>query len=183
MIFQRHGQKQRLFLALWPPPQVAQQLQAMTVTLHHECGGRKIAQSNQHITVVFLGAVDPARIADIERVMQSAAQESFELALDRIEYRRRGGMLWARATQVPDALQGLVQRLRTALTALGFAAEARAFVPHITLLRDAGKPARLSVWADIRWLVRELTLVRSHLDHQGNFGARYEVIVRVPLGR
>ena len=164
-------------MALWSTAEVARQLVRITAALHAEYGGRKIAPQNQHITVVFLGEVGVDRVAEVQRAMQAAAGTPFELTLDKVEYRKRGGMLWARAMQVPDALSLLVNRLRTALIELGFTVEDRAFVPHVTLLRDARKPLQ-SAALNARWRVEELTLVRSHLDRHG---ARYEVICRVPL--
>jgi RNA 2',3'-cyclic 3'-phosphodiesterase len=169
--------RHRLFIALWPTAAVAQHLARLTSALQAEYGGRKIIQKNQHITVVFLGGITIDRIADVQGAMRAAAGQAFELQLDAVEYRRRGGMLWARATQVPDALDTLVRRLRASLRDLGFAIEVRAFVPHVTLLRDARKPAQLGT-LQARWRVNELTLVRSHLD---NSGTRYEVVFRVPL--
>jgi RNA 2',3'-cyclic 3'-phosphodiesterase len=167
----------RLFVALWPSAPVARQLAQTTTALHAECGGRKIFEQNQHVTVVFLGEIKIDQRADVERAMRMACGARFELLLDAIDYRKRGGMLWARATQVPDALAALVSGLRTALRELGFAVEDRAFVPHVTLLRDARKPARATA-IQANWCVEELTLVRSHLDGKG---ARYEIVYRVPL--
>jgi 2'-5' RNA ligase len=169
----------RLFVALWPSAPVAQRLAQLTSVLHDECGGRKIIQQNQHITTVFLGGVTADRVADVQGAMRAAAGQAFELQLDAVAYRRRGGMLWARAAQMPDELDTLVRKLRAALGERGFSIEDRAFVPHVTLLRDARKPVlSLSHTLQARWHVNELTLVRSHLE---NGGARYEVVHRVPL--
>lgn len=169
---------QRLFIALWPPPELAQRLAQVSAMLQAACGGRPVPLSNQHITLAFLGGVPAVRIAQVQRMLRSAAAEAFTLQIDKLSYRRRGGMVWARAARVPAALDALVQGLRSALAALGFVLEDRAFVPHITLLRDARKPASLPELALPDWHVNALTLVRSHLD---NHGARYEVVFRVPL--
>jgi RNA 2',3'-cyclic 3'-phosphodiesterase len=163
----------RLFIALWPSVPVARELVQLTTALHAECGGRKIIEQNQHVTVVFLGDIKIDQRAMVERAMQRAAGAPFDLQLDAIEYRKRGGLLWARALRVPDALTALVSGLRTALGELGFMVEDRAFLPHVTLLRDAVKPARATAF-QAAWRVDELTLVRSHLDGKG---ARYEMNV------
>jgi 2'-5' RNA ligase len=173
----RASLQQRLFIALWPSAPVAQRLAQLTSALHEDCGGRKIIQQNQHITVVFLGGVAIGRSAEVQDAMRAAAGLAFELQLDAVAYRRRGGMLWARATQVPDALDTIVRQLRATLDQRGFSIEDRAFVPHVTLLRDARKPAQLHT-LQARWRVNELTMVRSHLD---SGGARYEIVHRVPL--
>lgn len=174
----RQPAHQRLFIALWPPPALAQRLAHVSTLLHAACGGRRVPLSNQHITLVFLGDVQTTDNAKVRRILRSAAAEAFTLQIDKLSYRRRGGMMWARAAQVPEALDALVRRLRSALAAQGFVIDDRAFVPHITLLRDAHKPTQLPVLTLPDWHVGELTLVRSNLD---NHGARYEIMFRVPL--
>jgi 2'-5' RNA ligase len=165
-------------MALWPAPQAAKCLAQLTSVLHKACGGRRIPEANQHVTVVFLGDVDTARIGDLQQVMQSAAGASFELQLDQVEYRRRGGMLWARATQVPAPLHALVERLRAGLTGIGFEPERRVFVPHVMLLRDARRPAQCPLPERISWRAEELTLVRSNQDAKG---VRYQIVLGVAL--
>jgi RNA 2',3'-cyclic 3'-phosphodiesterase len=174
----RASSRQRLFLALWPPPPVLGRLNEAMATLCAECGGRTTPKENQHVTVLFLGNVVAARIDSMQQIMRATAREGFELQLDRIEYRRRGGMVWARATSVPASLTSLVQRLRAALSVAGFSVQARGFIPHITLCRGARVPERLPQWVPTAWRVHELTLVRSILYRNG---ARYEVIFRTPL--
>jgi RNA 2',3'-cyclic 3'-phosphodiesterase len=170
--------RHRLFIALWPPQPVLQQLAEIAAALHIACGGYKITQQNQHITVVFLGGVMPGCVAHVQRALHASTGQQFELELDVIEHRRRGGLIWARATRVPDALDGLVNDLRSTLRGHGFNAEDRRFVPHVTLLRDARKPYSMPEYAPARWHADEITLVRSHLERRG---ARYEIVCRVPL--
>lgn len=169
---------QRLFAALWPPAAISAQLAELTAMLHAEWGGRSISELNQHITIEFLGAVNAARVVDVAGALHAAAGAPFELQLDALEYRKHGGILWARATRVPESLQALARALRARLRALGFAVENRALLPHVTLLRDARRPARPAAMAPACWTADEITLVRSQL---GRSGARYEVIARVPL--
>jgi RNA 2',3'-cyclic 3'-phosphodiesterase len=173
----RACERQRLFIALWPSARVARQLAGLTTALHAECGGRKIIQQNQHITVSFLGDVAPDQMAVVREAMQTSAGDAFTLQLTALEYRRRGGMVWARATQVPAGLASLADALRAALSERGFSVEHRVLLPHVTLLRDAHQPAWLETLL-LQWRVDELTLVQSHLARGGS---RYEVIHRVPL--
>jgi len=168
----------RLFIALWPSAAAARQLANLTDALHAECGGRKIPRANQHVTVAFLGNVAAEGMVDVQQAMHQSVTHSFELQLDAVEYRKRGGMLWARASRVPEALDALVQQLRVRLGDAGFSVEDRAFVPHVTLLRDAQKPAHLNIPLHLNWQAHELTLVRSHLDRHA---ARYDVVYRVAL--
>lgn len=180
MTIKRSDAPQRLFIALWPSRAAARQLAAMADVLHAACGGRKIPSANQHITLAFLGNVAPKQMAEVEGAMRSATGPCFDVRLDGVEYRKRGGMWWARATQVDPALELLVRRLREMLQACDLRVEHRAFVPHVTLLRDARPHADLPVTSPLTWRAREFTLVRSRLERDG---ARYEVILRVALAR
>lgn len=168
----------RLFIALWPSAAATRRLATLTDELHAACGGRKIPRANQHVTLAFLGNLAPKRVTEVERVLQRVAGSSFELRLDVLEYHKRGGLWWARATQVDPALERLVQDLREVLNACGLRVEHRRFVPHITLVRDARHGAHGHTALPVTWRVRELTLVRSQLDR---YGARYEVLHRVAL--
>lgn len=173
---------QRLFVALWPPAQVAQRLAAVTAALRAQCGGRAVAVVNQHVTLAFLGAVASARMPNVHLALRTAARQreggGFDLTLDKLTYRRRGGMFWARASHTPHALEVLVHALRQALAALDFAFEARAFVAHVTLLRDARAVSPLPSIEPLAWTANEVTLVRSTLTRDG---ARYDIIAREPL--
>lgn len=168
----------RLFIALWPSAAAARQLATLTDKLHAECGGRKVPRENQHMTLAFLGSVAPGRVAEVEAAMHSAAGSSFEPQLDAVEYRKRGGLWWMRATQLDPGLERLVQCLRELLQTCGLRTEHRRFVPHVTLLRDARPCANGQPSMQVDWRARELTLVCSRLDRQG---AHYDVIHRVAL--
>lgn len=170
----------RLFIALWPSAAAARQLAAATDALHAACGGRKIPRENLHMTLAFLGSVMPGRVGEVEAAMRNVTGSGFELQLDAVEYRTRGGLWWIRATHLAPNLERLVQCLRELLRASGLRAEHRRFVPHITLLRDARPCATGQPPIQVTWPAREITLVCSHLDRRG---ARYEVIHRVALAK
>lgn len=112
--------------------------------------------------------------------MCSAAGTTFDLQFDTLSYRRRGGMVWVRAAKVPAVLEELVRTLRKRLDEAGFSVEDRPFVPHVTLLRYACKPAGWPAVELASWRVHELTLARSHPERSGT---RYEVVFRVPLAQ
>lgn len=170
----------RLFIALWPSAAAARQLAAVTDALHASCGGRRIPRENLHMTLAFLGSVMPGRVGGVEAAMRNVTGSGFELELDAVEYRKRGGLWWMRATHLAPNLERLVQCLRELLHASGLCIEHRRFVPHITLLRDARPCATGQPPMQVIWPAGEVTLVCSHLDRRG---ARYEVIHRVALKR
>ena len=88
-----------------------------------------------HLTLAFLGAVSRERLAEVKRVADGIRVDAFELNLDRLGYWKHNRILWAggvspRLTLLADALAG-------GLCAADFRLEARPFVAHLTLLREA----------------------------------------------
>lgn len=77
----------------------------------------------------------------------------------------------------PD-VQRLFIALRSALREFGVRVDERRFAPHLTLMRDARRPARLPDMMPVPWQAEEIALVRSCLDRGG---ARYDIVARVPL--
>jgi RNA 2',3'-cyclic 3'-phosphodiesterase len=110
-------------------------------------GGRALAWVDLHVTLCFLGAVGEAQIAALcERASQIRAP-SFELLFDRLEFWREARILAATAARVPPAGVALAETLATAARELGLAPDARAWRPHLTLVRGA-TAARLGADVD-----------------------------------
>lgn len=166
----------RLFFAIWPDAAARARLYAHAGALHRDCGGRLMRRENLHLTLVFLGTVARAQIAQIEAVAARCSGPRFELALDTTGYWRHNRIVWAAPAAVPAPLRELVASLESGLAAGGCAFDRRPYAPHLTLVRNAREPRALPVFEAV-WPVAEFTLVES------TRGARYDVIARWPLGR
>ncbi|HEY4372095.1 MAG TPA: RNA 2',3'-cyclic phosphodiesterase [Burkholderiales bacterium] len=164
----------RLFIALWPDAATQERLLAAGAGL--AALGRRLPARNLHITVAFLGSVSAARTVEVERAIREARPQACELRLDKLAYFARSRVLSAVPAAVPAELAGFHQRLNARLAAVGFRVEGRAFHPHITLLRDAQRPAEMPVLEPLTLAIREIVLVRCELAPGGS---RYEVIRRV----
>jgi 2'-5' RNA ligase len=89
------------------------------------------------VTLCFLGAVGEAQLAALcERAGQIRAP-SFELLFDRLEFWGDVRILAATAARVPPAGLALAEMLATAARELGLSPDARAWRPHLTLVRGA----------------------------------------------
>ena len=55
----------RLFFALWPDNEVRRTLDQAGRQLHAACGGRRMRAPNVHLTLVFLGNVEIARLDEL----------------------------------------------------------------------------------------------------------------------
>lgn len=168
----------RLFFAAWPAPDLQAALGGMAQQLKRECGGRVIAAANIHLTLVFLGDVERARVRHLEQIAATIVARRFELAIDRVEYWRHNRIVWGGVRDCPEALLDLVAALETALAPTGFRPEQRPYVPHITLLRNAGRAPAVSEVPPLRWPVSRIALVESARRETGRV---YEVLRDWPL--
>lgn len=169
----------RVFFALWPPAGAAKQLHQAARTAHADCGGRPTHPTDLHITLAFLGAVSPARLADAEAVADALSLPGFAMELDRLGWWRHNRILWAGCGTENAALLGLADALGAGLRSAGFALDARPFAVHATLLRNARCPQSVSPLSPpVAWQATEFVLAESTPAAEG---ARYAVRRRWPL--
>ncbi len=150
----------RLFFALWPDDAARAPLARYAGAAHAACGGRLMRPQNLHFTLAFLGDTEAGRLEALLGAAAGVEPRRFAIEVDRVEYWRHNRIVWAGASIVPDALAALVAELRAALDAGEFGYDARPFVPHVTLLRDA-RPATLPDFAPVTWRADRFVLVKS----------------------
>ena len=162
----------RLFFALWPDDAVRAELARWSRELHALCGGRITPPEKLHVTLAFLGGVEDARVAEIELAAGEVAAPVASLVLDRPGYWKHNRIAWAGASLVPPELAALVSGLRGALAKSRIGFDAKPFVSHVTLLRDAREPRAIPELAPIEWRLDAFALVQSVSLPKGS---RYEV--------
>ena len=152
-----------------------------------------IAPANLHLTLKFLGAVDPtcvdAIVAALARGAAGAAPFDVVLAgLGAFPSPARPRVIWAGTSEGRAPLGALAGALDEALAGLGFPRETRAFSAHVTLgrmrepARDPGLAAALAAAKDAPLgVVRvcRVSLMRSELSPDG---ARYTELAGIALG-
>jgi 2'-5' RNA ligase len=161
-----------LFFALWPDEGVRARLARWTSELHAVCGGRPTRPENLHVTLAFLGSVEEARAAEIERAANEIAPRAIPLVLDEPGYWRHNRIAWAGTSVVPSGLEALVSGLRGALERSQIHFDAKSFVSHVTLLRDAREPKAMPALEPIEWRLDGFALVQSVTTPRGS---RYEI--------
>ena len=151
----------RLFLALWPPPAVAAELQARGDRLCADAPVRPEPAERLHLTLHFLGPVPRARLPALQSAL-CLPFRPFELRLGAC-VRWPNGVVAAELLNLPPALQQLRAALAQSLVALALPVDSRAFRPHVTLARrHAGPwPAAVPAWPALRWRVRHYVLAES----------------------
>jgi 2'-5' RNA ligase len=168
----------RVFFALWPGPVVRDALAAAAVKAQAQCAGRATPAAKLHVTLFFVGDIERARLGALETCAAAARAERFALDMSVLGYWRHNRIVWAGARRCPPALDSLVSQLTANLALVGIAGEARAFVPHVTLVRNArAAPNDTSLDAP-EWDVSAFTLVESV---RAGAGVRYDVLGRWPL--
>jgi 2'-5' RNA ligase len=168
----------RLFFALWPAPEVQRALGDIAIRAQRECGGRAVAASKIHLTLVFLGDLPRDRAAVLETLASAVKGPSFSMSVDRLEYWRHNRILWAGMDACPDPLQTLVARMQASLNGAGFRCDQRPYVPHITLLRNARRAPADRRCCPVEWPVTGFALVESAPRERGR---EYQVLRSWPL--
>ena len=162
----------RLFFALWPDDEVRARLERRSRELHALWGGRPTRPENLHVTLAFLGKVDEARVAEVERAAGEVAPRAVSLVLDQPGYWKHNRIAWAGASVVPPTLEALVSELRGALAKSRIDFDAKPFASHVTLLRGAREPRAMPALAPVEWRLAGFALVQSVTLPRGS---RYEI--------
>jgi len=151
----------RLFFALWPDVAVQRALAGWARSCHAACGGRSPGLDNLHVTLAFLGEVEAERYRALLEIADSLGGPGFELTFDRIDYWRRNRILYASASRVPERLAQLARCIAIRLGKEGYRLDARDYVPHVTLLRDAKRAPDCLEMAPLTWTVSTMSLVET----------------------
>ena len=166
----------RLFDALPCPPEQAAAICAWRD--EQEFDGRPVSQANLHLTLAFLGAQPAERVDELKPLPAGIEGPPFKLTLDRLITLGRG-FVCLRPSQVPPALAWLASTLAERLAAQGIILDARPFLPHLTLLRQA--PERVNGAAPaFSWMVDRFVLYQSSNTPDG---VRYDELGSWPLDR
>ena len=178
--------KHRLFVAVELPEPIRDAIEDIVESLRSLDGFGWTPVGNLHITLAFLGWVQPDTVAAIrERLPASAtAVEPFEARLagaGRFPERGKARVLWVGFEDPTGSLAELSASVGRSLEGL-FQPDERPFRPHVTVAR-ARRPVAVRLPAtDVARLafpVEQITLFRSFL---GGEHARYEALARWPLG-
>jgi 2'-5' RNA ligase len=175
----------RLFTGIALPLQLCRQLQALQEGL---AGVRLTAPDNFHITLSFIGNVEPALAEDIDEVLSGIRAPQFPLTVKGTGYFSGGQHLhhlWM-GLEHSEALHHLKEKIDRGLGMRQLPVEKRKYTPHITIaglkLGDEELAAafmqRHNLFVAAPFDVREFILYRSHQDSEG---ALYEEMAAYPL--
>jgi 2'-5' RNA ligase len=150
---------------------------------------RLIGPERWHLTLQFLGSVEPERVREIVAACALAAEpsEPFEIrfaGIGAFRSARAATVVWIGVETGGAELAALAERLMADTERLGFERERRAYRAHLTIARSKQPRDLRALLARVQvsptaMTVDALTLFRSH---PGAAGARYEALGRFALG-
>ncbi len=139
---------------------------------------RTVPRENLHVTLAFLGSVEPERLALLDEAARRALHacraelcrygtSPVALRFDRLERWGRPGLLCAtcEAGSLPAA--ALARALAACLLESGFAPDEKPFRPHVTLARDVRRAPR-SALEPVVWTFDTLALIESETRPAGS---------------
>ena len=179
----------RAFIAIYPPPELRENLLQTARALLPGNEFRWIKPTNVHLTLKFLGETEEERLADLREMLDTVCgrHEPFEIkprGIGAFPSPRKARIVWAGVDAGANALLSLAEDIEESLSPLGFEREKRGFKPHITLGRARNRPGRLPEGTDAveapGFSARFVELVESSL---GSGGAVYTTLSEHPLNR
>ena len=176
----------RVFVAVAIPADAKRELGKLIdrLALENSGGVRWVALEGIHLTMKFLGDVEPSRISDVVEAMSGAAHDvapfCIQLSgLGMFPNDRRPRVLWAGVAGDLGPMQELQHRIEDSMAGLGFYRDKRPFNHHLNVgrVRDqASDTERRGIGAAFSrqtlgtlepWLVEKVHLIQSHLGPRG----------------
>ncbi len=184
----------RLFVAIFLPKTILDHL-AFHEKFHTELPSlRWIPPESLHITLKFLGNVQPHQVDGIRSVLSTVAagHSAFDLRLENggaFPSLKNPRVFWTGISGGMDVLGKMAKRMESSLEGLGFAAENRKFRPHVTLAKPRGERSSVNEGALFCKLFEPYQSPMFHVDfihltesRLGPTGSRYEILQSFPLG-
>lgn len=184
----------RAFLAIDVPPDYRAGLAAVQEALKKSGADvRWVAPGNIHLTLKFFGDITAAQVEAIGAATAAVARATPSFTLQAKDVGtfpnpKNPRVIWLGLTGQTEVLADLVQELEQAFVPLGFAAEKRAFTPHLTLGRVRSSRGREELIKSMEsltlpifptFLVNDFTLYQSILSPQG---AKYQALKSFTFG-
>ncbi len=164
----------RLFFALPCPPTLADAICSWRD--RQNLDGRPVAKANLHLTLAFLGSQPASALEELKQLGSHLRADAFMLRLDQL--RTIGhGFACLIPSQLPPPLRQLVEQLHARLSTHGFALDARPFLPHVTLVRNAPTQPHITP-PTFEWHVERFGLF---LSVNTPSGAHYRELAGWPL--
>jgi 2'-5' RNA ligase len=187
----------RMFVAVVPPPEVVEHLDAFLDVRREAAAYRWASVEQLHVTLAFLADVPERALDDlVERLGRAAARRHAFAATvaggGAFPNVGRARVLWAGLDLDEGARTELSRSAtgaRAAANRAGVPVDGQRFRPHITVAR-LGHPQEVTSWVRLldtyrspTWTVDRTTLVASYLGEGPRGRPRYEAVQEFALSR
>jgi 2'-5' RNA ligase len=185
----------RSFLAVEIPGSLKEALRSIQDELR-SCGAdvRWVRPESVHLTLKFLGEIDPNLVSNIHEAVESAITDYVKMAIEvrglgcfpRLKQPR---VIWVGLAGDTKSLSAMQEAIEKAVSPFGFPRENRPFRPHLTIGRVRSNKRRDALIEAIRpsldlhlgsFTVESVVQFESQLHPSG---ARYISLWEAPLGR
>ncbi|MEW2473172.1 RNA 2',3'-cyclic phosphodiesterase [Micromonospora gifhornensis] len=174
----------RLFIAVYPPAEAIGHLFSEVAGLRLSAAAaagtnvRLVDPGKAHLTLAFLGEVDPTRLTAVQQALRLAVATAgggpppmLRLGGGGRFGPGRSTVLWVDVHGDVDRLAALAGEVRGGLAAIGVPSDDKPFRPHLTIARPGDRMPPPDVEADLAvldnylgppWPATELVLVHTH---------------------
>ena len=172
----------RAFVAVFPPQRVREALFRAARDLPASKDFRLTGPEKLHLTLKFLGDVAKDDLGRLTRALEPlrGRHEPFEVSTSgfgAFPSEKKARILWAGVGEGAEPLRNVARSVEDLLEPAGFGREERPYVPHLTLGRARGRPAKLGEASilppALRFVVSGVDLVESV---PGAGGVTYSVL-------
>lgn len=169
-----HTSSKRIFIALPIPSAANHSLDKYCRQLDEQYESSRIRctpVNNRHLTLAFLGQLDPSQVVDATEVVQQIQHTPIHLKLTVIErFPDSQSRIITALPEPSNQLSSLHRQLQQALEQRGFPGTTRPFRPHVTLARMKYNNEHLSIALNppIEMVVSEVILYESQLIDTSN---------------
>lgn len=174
---------QRIFFALWPSSETANEIMAWSRDAHALCGGRMMRVDTLHMTLAFLGNTPAEKVEELVRAAPAWTIPVGPLVLSHFDRFVRPRVVWAGPShndqQAIAWLDEAYDTLWTHLENMGWQRPESVFRPHVSLLRQAGLADLAGLHRQpLAWTPKHCFLVASR---PGEGGSYYQILAKLPL--
>ena len=95
----------------------------------------EVPAANFHITLAFLGHLDPGQYEGLIDRLSSLRNDTFKVQLDQFNVWEKPPIAWLGISNIPKALTALNEQVSSQARMEGVQLQEREYVPHVTLAR------------------------------------------------
>jgi len=129
----------RLFFGLKPDPQTA-----LDIIDWRERSlppmARPVPVDNLHVTLAFLGTVQDRYLEELFDLADQVRLGPIDLRINQLGFWSKPKILWIGSDEIPQSVSQLAKMLGNVRRRMGFRADKKEFLPHITIARRCERP-------------------------------------------